>query len=259
MRVLIYDGSFHGWLSAIFDVYEYKFNDVNILPQDRAQHTLFGETHQVQTDPVKAVRVWKGLQQRISPRAAPQIVRAFLSEEAGMEDQLLKYAQYVFQKNVRIENDFSHPAVLYVMNTAQKVHREKHRMEAFVRFQQTKDNLYYAVISPDYNVLPLIKDHFERRYADQHWMIYDVRRKYGIHYNLEETVPIEMDFAEQLDNGRNIEPVLDEKEELYKQLWQQYFQSVNIAARKNMKLHIRHMPLRYWKYLPEKQFLARER
>jgi probable DNA metabolism protein len=47
----------------------------------------------------------------------------------------------------------------------------------------------------------------------------------------------------------------DEKEELYQRLWQQYFTSVNIAARKNTKLHIQHMPKRYWKFLPEKQKL----
>jgi probable DNA metabolism protein len=259
MRTLVYDGSFPGWLSAVFDVYEYKFSDVSILPQPRAQHNLFGDTHVVHTDEAKAVRVWKGLQQKISPRTTPQILRTFLSEETGMEDQLLRYAQYVFSRNIIVENDFSHPAVLYITDTARKVHREKHRMEAFVRFQQTKDNLYYAIIDPDFNVLPLIKDHFERRYADQHWMIYDTRRKYGLHYDGVVTNPVEMNFVDGLEPGENITTVLDEKEELYRQLWQQYFTSVNIAARKNIKLHIRHMPLRYWKYLPEKQFLLRAR
>ena len=57
-------------------------------------------------------------------------------------------------------------------------------MEAFVRFQLTKDGLYYCIIQPDYNVLPLISNHFEKRYADQRWLIYDSRRKYGIYYDL---------------------------------------------------------------------------
>jgi probable DNA metabolism protein len=45
----------------------------------------------------------------------------------------------------------------------------------------------------------------------------------------------------------------DEKEELYQHLWQQYFSTLNIAARKNLKLHIQHMPKRYWRYLVEKK------
>ena len=40
---------------------------------------------------------------------------------------------------------------------------------------------------------------------------------------------------------------------LYQQLWCTYFDSVNITARKNMKLYIQHMPKRYWRYLTEKK------
>jgi probable DNA metabolism protein len=83
-----------------------------------------------------------------------------------------------------MEEDYSHPAVLTVFQTAKKVWREKHRMEAFVRFQRTADGLYYAIIEPDYNVLPLIAEHFQTRYADQRWMIYDARRRYGMYYDL---------------------------------------------------------------------------
>jgi hypothetical protein len=36
-------------------------------------------------------------------------------------------------------------------------------------------------------------------------------------------------------------------------LWQAYFDHVNIPERKNLKLHYRQMPRRYWKYLSEKQ------
>jgi probable DNA metabolism protein len=115
--------------------------------------------------------------------------------------------------------------------------------------------LYYAICQPDFNVLPLIKTHFKERYADQCWLIYDNRRKYGLYYNLKEVETVQLSFSEGSNSGKNIGLVLDEKEELYQQLWQQYFQSVNIVARKNLKLHIQHMPKRYWKFLPEKQAL----
>ena len=125
-------------------------------------------------------------------------------------------------------------------------------MEAFVRFQLTKDGLYYATIQPDFNVLPLLINHFEKRYADQRWMIYDMQRKYGIYYDLQTTSFVEMIFSEENKNN-NLAHVMVEEESLYQQLWQQYFDSVNIKARKNMKLHIQHMPRRYWKFLPEKR------
>lgn len=132
------------------------------------------------------------------------------------------------------------------------VHREKHRMEAFVRFQLTQDGLYYAVIEPDFDVLPLIKQHFQDRYADQLWLIYDTRRKYGLYYDQVQVSTVAMHFADDAGSGKDIRSIHDEQEGLYQLLWQQYFSSVNIAARKNIKLHIQHMPRRYWKYLPEK-------
>ena len=129
------------------------------------------------------------------------------------------------------------------------MHREIHRMHAFVRFLKSKDGVYYSVIEPDFNVLPLIGEHFERRYADQHWIIFDTRRHYGLYYNLTATMPITGD-----------DPILtlamgdasDEKESLYQRLWINYFRSVNIPARNNIKLHLRQLPKRYWKYLTEK-------
>ena len=126
-------------------------------------------------------------------------------------------------------------------------------MEAFVRFQLTKDNLYYATVQPDYNVLPLICDHFEKRYADQQWIIYDVQRRYGIYYDLKTTEVVEINFHDQTYHGKNVQAIIAEEETLYQLLWQKYFESVNIAARKNLKLHIQHMPRRYWRFLTEKK------
>ncbi|HZG24780.1 MAG TPA: TIGR03915 family putative DNA repair protein, partial [Chitinophagaceae bacterium] len=174
-------------------------------------------------------------------------------ELPGMDTTLLFYVQYAFSSKFSIETDFSSHAVLTVTETAKKVHREKHRMEAFVRFQLTKDGLYYAIIEPDYNVLPLIRRHFENRYADQRWMIYDGRRKYGLYYNLEKVDTVHVNFEPATNGGKDITAVYDEQEELYQNLWKRYFNSVNIAARKNMKLHVQHMPMRYWKFLTEKE------
>ncbi|MES2704413.1 MAG: TIGR03915 family putative DNA repair protein [Bacteroidota bacterium] len=252
MQVLVYDGSFAGLLTAVFDVYEYKYAGATIVPEARRQDSIFATSHMVYTDEIKAQRVWKGLEATINRAGINALYRTFLSEQAGMEDMLLRYMQYAFLKG-NIGSDYSHEAVRYVTDTAKKVHREKHRMEAFVRFQLTKDNLYYATVEPDFNVLPLIEPHFRKRYADQRWLIYDVKRKYGLYYDLKQVQYITLTFNDAHGNGKAVAAILDETEEIYQQLWQKYFASVNIASRKNMKLHIQHMPRRYWKYLPEKQ------
>ena len=102
-------------------------------------------------------------------------------------------------------------------------------------------------------MLPLIEKHFKERYADQRWLIYYGTRKYGLYYDLKSVETVNISFNDNAGNGKNIAAIFGEKEELYQHLWQQYFKSVNIASRKNTKLHIQHMPKRYWKYLTEKQ------
>lgn len=251
MTVVIYDESFAGLLTAIYEVYEYKMKDVAI-GKDETTYSLFGNRHTVHTNEGKSQRVLNKLEQKLSTSAMSMFYKTYLSGIPFMEDLLLRYVRLVLASKKSIENNYSHPDILMLQQTSRKVDREKHRMEAFVRFQLTKDGLYYAIIQPDYNVLPLISKHFKDRYADQRWLIYDSTRKYGIYYDLKDVSEVQMEFADLNDNTQLV-IIHDDKENLYQVLWKQYFTSVNIQSRKNMKLHIRHMPKRYWRYLIEKQ------
>ena len=253
MNPVVYDGSFEGLLTAVFEIYEYKIAEPQIVNGDSETGSLFGTIHQVHTNPIKAVRVNKKLRQKLTPNAFSQLYKTYLSEIKNIENSIFRYIRYVLDSKISVENNFAHPDVLMLQQTSRKVHREKHRMEAFVRFELTKDKLFYCLIQPDFNVLPLISNHFEKRYSDQRWLIYDSRRKYGIYYDLKETQEVSLLFGEDMKNAAAVQSISDEKEELYQQLWRIYFSSVNIAARKNMKLHIQHMPKRYWRYLTEKR------
>ncbi len=119
----------------------------------------------------------------------------------------------------------------------------------------TEDEIYFAHIAPDFNVLPIILPHFESRNADQKWIIYDLKRKYGLFYDLHSTQHISLDFSEKLTNGILDASVYEASEKDFQVLWKKYFKSVNLDSRKNIKLHIQHVPKRYWKYLSEKSSL----
>lgn len=253
MQSVLYNGSWEGFLCAVFDVYEYKYTDADICPEYRYQGHLLGTVHHARAEKSHSDRVWKGLQRILSHEACEALYRTFLSGLEDMEAHLLQYIRYAFATGGNMEADFGNPSVLYITQTAKKVWREKHRMEAFVRFQKTADDLYYALIEPDYNVLPLIERHFEDRYADQRWMIWDARRKYGIYYDLQTVQQIQITFTNKAHPGRDITHAYEQQEPMYQALWQQYFKSVNIGARKNTKLHLQHMPRRYWRNMTEKK------
>jgi probable DNA metabolism protein len=252
MTVLQYDGSYAGLLTAIFEVYEYQLYDASI-GQEGESYSLFGNRRVVHTDMTKAERVLKKLEDRLSKNAIDQFYSCYLSGLPAIENSMLGYVRYVLASVKPVENDYSHRDVLTLQQTGRKVQREKHRMEAFVRFQLTKDGLYYSMIQPDFNVLPLISKHFEQRYADQRWLIYDVRRKYGLYYDEKQVSEVQLSFEKGAHDESQLISIHDENEELYQRMWQQYFSSVNSTARKNLSLHVRLMPRRYWRYLTEKK------
>ncbi len=252
MTTLIYDGSYQGWLTAVFDIYEYKFSDVVFAKEDAPAAMLFGSTHVVKTDEIKATRVLNGLIQRLSAEGVKSIYKTFLSEIERVEEVMWRFVKYVFSAQQNIEEDVSNNAVKDVKDAAKFVHRETHRMKAFVRFKLTADGLFYATVEPDCDVLPLIVSHFKNRYADQRWLIYDTKRRYGIYYDLETVNNVQLQFSEAGNGGKVLASVLEERELFFQDMWRKYFGAVNIEARKNMRLHIQHMPKRYWKYLIEK-------
>ncbi|TDE17552.1 TIGR03915 family putative DNA repair protein [Dyadobacter psychrotolerans] len=255
MELYVFDGTLEGILTAVFDSYERKASLVKLVSSEHHLPDAFQETFTVISEDYKAKRVWNGLIKKLDKEWMKRFYKSFLSEQPQTFQDLFDFAHYIFDNLPGAENNFGNPVVLAVSQMDRKVHREKHRMEAFIRFQQTGDGIFYAHIDPDFNVLPLISDHFRKRYADQKWIIYDLKRKYGLFYDLEKVEEITFDFTTEMSSSLNALPaqVLDPKEELYSLLWKDYFRSTNIPARKNMKLHIRHVPKRYWKYLSEKQ------
>lgn len=252
MVTLIYDGTFEGLLTVVFEVYEHKLEEVRVCPEHLLQSNFFDTKRSISSDLVKANRVLKGLRQRLAAGGVQRLYAAHLSEIAGEEDNLLGFIRYAFSTNETIEQDFGNKYVMRLSYVLKIVRREKHRMEAFVRFQKMADGIFYASVEPDFNVLPLILPHFKRRYADQKWIIYDIKRAYGIYYDLNEATFIKMDFASSKQDGESIISSYSEDETLYQALWKDYFKHVNIPARKNTKLHLQHVPKRYWKHLTEK-------
>jgi probable DNA metabolism protein len=121
-------------------------------------------------------------------------------------------------------------------------------MKGLVRFTKTAPDLFWAMINPRYDILPLVRRHFEKRYADQRWVTLDTVRSYGLYFDKQNTREIRPDSGAF---SRDFEmPNADD--EVCRQLWKTYFTAVNITERNNPSLHLRQLPRRYWQYLPEK-------
>ena len=284
MMVYVFDGTIDGLLTAVFDSF-FLHQEPQMLLAVGEQLPLFAdEPHVVVTDSEKAARVWKGLEKRLSAAGLRVITLSWLSEEHALHQPLFNYICKVFRQPAgapSIEQNASDFDVLAVRNTCRRVLHEQLRMKQFIRFQKAKDGTYLAVVSPDHNVLPLIIDHFQDRFNDQSWLIYDAKRHYGYYYNpsvtnlaergvtggssyppygggasgtgiIRVTFEDESSVPFDLANGKLDADVLSSDDTLFQQLWRTYFKAICIRERINPRKQLSDMPRRYWKYMTEK-------
>ena len=251
----MFDNTLDGLLTAVFDSFLLKQQPEYLLAEGEQLPLFVDQQYRVHTDSEKAERVWKGLEKYLSKDGLHMITISWLSEERALNLPLLNFICKVFKLKIKgYERNASDEDVLAVRNTCRHVLHEQLRMKQFIRFQKAKDGTYLAVVSPDHNVLPLIIDHFQDRFNDQPWLIYDAKRHYGYYYGafpapskrrgevISVTFEDEAALPFDLSNGKMDADILSDN----------YFKAICIKERMNPKKQLSDMPRRYWKYMTEK-------
>lgn len=261
--VYVFDGTMDGLLTAVFDAFALKEQPEQLLARGDALPLFCDHTYQVSTDEEKARRVWAGLEKKLSREALKLISVSWLSELKELNTPLFQYICKVFRQG-DVSRNFADADVLAVTNIARRVMHEQLRMKQFIRFQKAKDGTYLAVVSPDHNVLPIILDHFQDRFNDQPWLIYDAKRHYGFYYEASPNPSkgrgnvIRVTFEDEsavpfdLQNGKMDAEVLSDNDQLFQELWRTYFKAICIKERMNPRKQLNDMPRRYWRYMTEK-------
>ena len=254
MTIFAYDKTFEGLLTAVFDAYLRKtFPDI-LLAHGEPLPLFYDEVVEVVADTEKAKRVWKALEKKLSKTALNLVTLTWLSEQPGVDILLFRYIRKNIDAPKSVELNFGDPDVLELSKIWKRVSHERQYILQFARFQKAADGTYFAPFEPVYNVLPLTIHHFKNRFSDQKWLIYDVKRQYGYYYDMNTVEEITFESKElHLITGKLHESLMSEDEKLFQELWKEYFKSIAIKERINPKLHKQNMPVRYWKYLTEKQ------
>jgi probable DNA metabolism protein len=253
MTIIIYDSSFEGFLSAVFEIYDKKLKPGKITIKSKYQQGIFDEIFEIETSEIQSKRVWNALCKKLSKDGQKILYYTFLSENENVEMLLFRFVQKVLASPRNIEQDFGDPDILETWQIAKTVGKEIHRIPMFVRFQKTTDDIYYASFEPAYDILHLATDHFKKRFSDQKWLIYDTKRNYGYYYDLQKITEVTFtDSTINFETGRLQKEALAEDEIAFQKLWKIYFAEMTIKERINPKLQRQFMPKRYWKYLVEK-------
>lgn len=146
---------------------------------------------------------------------------------------------------LQTEKDLLHirsdPDVARAHKLNRSVHRDSHKMHAFVRFKEVPASgprrAFVAWFEPDHYIVARNAGFFQRRFTDMDWLI--ATPKGSIAWD-GETVRFSDEPADQPE-------IMDEAEEL----WRTYFANIFNPARLKLKMMQSEMPKKYWKNLPE--------
>ena len=131
-----------------------------------------------------------------------------------------------------------------------QVHREAHHLHAFVRFIERPSSSagpqYVAWHEPAHDILHSASEHFIGRMGRHRWLIATPRD--GVYYDGEQLIHQRQCPVEWQQLARNVD-------DPHGELWLTYYSHIFNPARLNEKVMQGHLPVRFWKNLPEGELI----
>ncbi len=239
--ILVYDKSFEGFLSLVYDVYYEKIK-VNQILKEVQKTLLLEEVIEIKTDKEKASKVLKALKTNFPKDSFQMILNSFMCDSKEFEIDLLKFIILGFKNKNELFN-INNQEVFYLQNLEKELFRHVHKMYGFVRFEELDDGTLYAKIDSKFNIIYFLGQHFLKRLNNQSFIIHDIKRSIAFIRNDE--------FSGIQTVSSFEEPNLSKDEEKFKKLWHTFFDSVAIKERTNLKCQQNFVPLIYRTYMNE--------
>jgi probable DNA metabolism protein len=245
MIIYLYDDTFEGLLTAIYDTFYCKdLSSVSIFGKNEPNAPLLlGEIIEITTDKNKFKKVRDSIINKLDFLSFKKIYLVYLSNYEDKDMVIFKYLKTAFKLGHNVHNFLNVDVIRLVENINRKVLNECHRFEGFIRFNYIDEKFLYSSIEPDNDILELLGDHFKNRFPREYFIIHDISRQKALIYNT--------NLYEIIDMDKETYEKLKFNNDEYTKLWKAYFKSTTIEERRNLKLQCRIMPKRYWKHIVE--------
>ena len=240
MKIFITDGTATAFFTAVF--YAYKENNCIITSDNSIQLTFDSEVIRITGDKDKNERVQNAIL-KYDEYAVDDVIFALRSGSTKKEQIVFGYLKVLLEKKSPISKMLSIPQVIDFNEAVRKITGESHMCKGFLRFTETHEGVLYAPYSRDNDITDLLMPHFAKRFNGEKFVIHDVKRNIAGIYNREEWIT---------GYAGEAEIRLSESENFFKNLWKKYYNCVTIAERPHIKQMKGYMPVRYWKFMPEK-------
>jgi len=212
-----------------------------IFAYGETQATMF-PVKEIATDYDSARKVEHSISHSISNEALRLVRLCYFSEAEHREIIILNFLRLGYKIGARVTDMLANDTVSVITKIARSVSRESGYYREFLRFSDY-DGALVAIIEPKNFVLPMIVDHYCDRFPSEQFLIYDEVHKHALVYQNGESVIMPLENLEL--------PKACAKEEKYRTLWKNFYDTIAIEGRVNLKLRMNNMPKRYWKHLTE--------
>ena len=243
------EDSLDGIFTAIYDAFVYKnqmerpYTDSIRIAIGEGNLILFSTDLTVATDPIKVEKTVRTIQNRLGYSVYETLLEALCHFDEDRASVVLGYLVRAFGSGHSIEGHLSDPYVMRVMELARKVNNEIDKFNGFLRFEE-RGEVLLAQVEPKCNLVPLMMDHFEDRFPNENFIIYDNNRRLAaVHEKFKSCVLVE---------GQELE-IPDSQPDYFTELWKQYFHTMEIKPRHNERCQNTLMPKWYRKHMTEHQ------
>ncbi|MCR8711175.1 TIGR03915 family putative DNA repair protein [Aliarcobacter butzleri] len=239
--ILVYDGTFEGFLSLVYEVYYKKLKPIKIyktLPNEM----IFEEILELKTSKENTIKVLNAIKTKFPKELIQRILNIFMCDSKEFELYLLEYIIIGFKEVKQLYN-INNSCVFYINNLEKELFRNVHKLTGFIRFKELEDGTLYAKVESKFNVVYFLGKHFLKRFNNQNFIIHDLNRKLAF-------VKIQNDFSVQ-EVAFFDEPNYSSNEQKFQKLWKSFFNAVTIKERLNPKLQRQLVPLLYRTYMSE--------
>ena len=240
MKIYVTDGTVTCFFTAVFDCFREK--DCVITSDPNVQLTIDSEIVRVESNGEKNARVQNAIN-KYDRNCTDDIVTALRSCDPLKEQTAFEYIKKLMQAKAPINKRLNLPEVIEFGDLIHKVTGETHRLKGFSRFMESRGGALYAPYTPDNDITDLLTAHFAERLKSERFVIHDIKRRIAGMYDGNEWF---------VGPAGEAEVYLSEYERAFENLWKKYYKAVNIKERPHEKQMKGYMPVRYWKFLPEK-------
>ena len=231
-----FDGTEFGFLTAFLEA----FFDEEAYLCSRPSQLPMVELKEVTTDEIRAKKALIRLSSFDS--AFPyELNRLLRAGEPNAEQTAFRYFKILANEKHSVRNKLAIPEVFSAQQQIKRVNLEIHRMHGFIRFTECANQLLYAPFAPDNDICDLLVPHFRTR-LNLAFVLHDVKRKKAAFCDGETFFVYPLEKAEIF---------LSAEESEWQDLFQRYYQAVNIPQRERLQQMRGYLPKRYWKFLPE--------